>query len=102
MIVPQDLTLKNLNNEIACWIDILFSLDDSTWEKTRITGIRLVDGGINFLANNTSQDYPKIFPVLESFSLKLAKTGICSYLYLRSQNRMAHKIEKLLQNPNLA
>lgn len=101
-IVPQDLNIKNLNYEIATWIEVMFSLDDVDWEKSRITGFKTVDELINFFAMNTSEDYPRVFPLMESFFSKIAKTGFFSLLYLGSQNYKARKIRKLLEIPNLA
>ncbi|MBI1388142.1 MAG: PHP domain-containing protein [bacterium] len=101
-IVPQDLTLKNLNYEIATWIEVLFNLDETTPGATRYTGIGVVDRFINFCAANTYEDYPRVFPIMERCFQELARTGLFSLLYLSSQNHKARKIRKLLEIPDLA
>lgn len=101
-IAPQDLTIKNLNFEIATWIEVLFDLDEVNWSKSRVTGIGVVDEFINFFAMNTCEDYPRVFPVLEACFRKLAKSGFFSLLYISSQNYKSRKIRKLLEIPNLA
>ncbi len=100
-IVPQDLNLNTLNHEIATWIEVLFHLDSRKNEKTRYTGIKTVDQCINFFACNSPEDYPRMFPMIESFLYELAKTGIFTQLYLRSQDRLAYKIGKLLEIPDV-
>lgn len=101
-IVPQDLTIKNLNYEILTWIEVLFSLEEVLGEKTHFTGIKPVDSVINFVASNSYEDYPRTFSIFESFLRKFAKTGFLSYAYLCSQNMMANKIGKLLEIPDQA
>ncbi len=92
--------MASLNYEITTWIEVLFSLNEVKKEKARFTGIDLVDSLINFFAANTTKDYPRIFPILESFLHEVAKTGFFSYLYLRSQYQLARKIRKLLEVPD--
>lgn len=101
-IVPQDLTLQNLNHEILTWLEVLFDLEEVLESKTRFTGIHPVDACINFLARHTIEDYPRTFPLLESIFREIAQSGILSTCYLFSQNRTAGKIGRLLGIPDLA
>lgn len=102
LIVPQDLTLSNLNQEIQTWIEVLFDLDEIKGGKARFTGIQPVDAAINFLANHTIDEYPRTFPILERVINMVAKSSVLSGCYLLSQNHTAAKISKLLQIPDLA
>lgn len=101
-IVPENLTLRNLNQEISGWLDILFDLENIAWEKSRFTGIHTVDAIINFLANNSCENYPYTFPILEAIARNITRTGFFSLLYISSQNQKAHKIRKLLNLPEFA
>lgn len=101
-IVPQDLTLSNLNQEMLTWIEVLFDLDEIKGEKARFTGIKPLDAVINFLANHTNEEYPRTFPILESLLREITLSGVLSSCYLFSQNRTANKIGRLLEIPDLA
>ncbi|MEW6238780.1 MAG: PHP domain-containing protein [Candidatus Omnitrophota bacterium] len=100
-IIPQDLDLQNLNSEIVGWIELLFRLENVLRGRAHFTGITILDCAINFLANNTSDNYPYSFPIMESLSRKIVKTGFFSFLYLFQQNMNAKKIGKILDIPSL-
>lgn len=99
-IVPNDLTNKSLNFEIARWAEILLELDESVG-YSKYTGINWVDSVINFFANNTYETHPRIFRSADLFLHHFLKTQIISFCYLSSQNIKARAIRRELQIPNL-
>ncbi len=101
-IVPQDLNLTNLNEEIAVWIDLLFNLHECNGDVDHFTGMKVLDRGIIYLSNRTSLDHPRVFQFLEFFLNQVARTRFFPAFYLFSQNLSARKICKLLEIPDLA
>lgn len=96
-IIPQDLTLKNLNGEIHTWIELLFSMKEIKGIRTRYTGILPVDEVINYFANVKPDEHPLTFPLMKLFFHNIAKTSIFSFLYLFLQKQTAYRIGKLLR-----
>ncbi len=102
-IAPQDLNLTNLNSEILGWIDLLFAYENVLGERTRFTGIHVVDRSIRFLAERSmgkaNTDNSWLCDLLETVLRKIAHTGFFSSLYLYQQNHHACSIQKLLEVP---
>lgn len=101
-ICPQDLTFNNLNLEISAWVDTLLSLHRVRVERTRYTGIPVVDHLINFAAVNTQEDYPRFFKFMNATVNELSRISLFAHWYLFLQNRNARKIGKLLDIPDFA
>jgi hypothetical protein len=96
-IVPQDLTVQNLNHEILAWIRLIFSLCDNQELTARYTGVLPIDNAIHFLANTKPSRYPVAMPFVERVLNHVAKTGVVSMLYLFFQQQTANRIARLLK-----
>jgi predicted metal-dependent phosphoesterase TrpH len=103
-LVPNDMNLTNLTQEIITWIETIFEMESTTNHKKdlQLTRIQSIDGLINFIIQKTESDYPYTFPFIKSFLRTLVKTNLISYIFIRSQTSKANHIGKLLEIPDLA
>jgi len=101
-IVPKDMETENLTEEMYTWIKTIFEIDETSGKTFAYTKNNLIDNVINYVARKSAKDHPRVFPMLQSLLCSIANTGLLPYLYVRSQNRIANRIGRQLQIPEIA
>lgn len=99
-IVPQDMNVKNLNEEVVTWIETLFGLEEID-SKLRLTKVPAVDNMLNFFIQHSVTDYPKSFPLLKRSLCRFVRLGIITGTFIGWQYLNSMRIGYQLGIPQL-
>lgn len=101
-IVPRDMDVDSLNEEIATWIEKFFESEGMEGKTFRITKNRMLDQLLNFFASHPRTRYPILFNTTERMVQNVARTGIISRMFVSMQNRRSRRICRTLDMPVFA
>jgi len=96
-LVPQDLTLELLKDEILIWIELISNLDAVRLEKVAYLHIKPVDSLINFYVKGALIDYPALRKASVAFFSAIAKSGAPALFYLEIQHFLVYRMNRQLR-----
>ncbi|MCM8768150.1 MAG: PHP domain-containing protein [Candidatus Omnitrophica bacterium] len=96
-LVPQDLTLDLLKDEILTWINLINNLDVVRLEKVAYLHIKPVDSLINFYVKGALIDYPALRKASMAFFSTLARSGAPALFYLEIQHFLVYRMNRQLR-----
>ncbi len=96
-LVPQDLTLDVLSNEMTRWVELIFDPRLAKPHKGISTGIDKLDQGIRAVMEGALKNRPYLKVFCESFGYALSRARFPAWFYLQSQNSKAHQIHRQLR-----
>lgn len=97
-IVPRDMNLRSLNEEIETWVETLLDIEGRE-KRISPTKIEILDTLLNFLIDNTTDRFPRSYPVLRRVLRRVARSGVASGVYVGFQNLNSYRIRRMLGIP---
>jgi hypothetical protein len=101
-IVPQDLTLQLLSEEIEQWIELLFRSGLSRLQARMRTGIRHLDRGLDAVMKGALNNRPVLRWACEGFGYAISRSRVPAFWYLQTQHNLASQIRRELRASGIA
>jgi predicted metal-dependent phosphoesterase TrpH len=101
-IVPQDLTLKILTEEIEQWMELLFRSGLSRLQARIGTGIHQLDRGLDAVMKGALNNRPVLRAVCQGFGYAISWSRLPAFWYLQTQHLLASQIRRELRASGVA
>jgi predicted metal-dependent phosphoesterase TrpH len=101
-IVPQDLTLAILSEEIEQWMELLFRSGISRLQARMRTGIYSLDRGLDAVMKGALNDRPVLRWFCEGFGSAISWSRLPAFWYLQTQHSLAWQIRRELRASGVA
>lgn len=98
-IVPKDMDIQSLNEEIDTWIEKFFAGEGMQDKPLSLSKNPSLDSILNYVANHPVDRHPLLFGLLERCARQVSRTGIISRVFVGYQNRQSTHICHELQIP---
>lgn len=95
-IVPRDLTVSLLAEEIEQWVDLMFHPDLQRAQARIRTGVRQLDRGLDAVMNGALRTRPVLKVVCESAGYAVSRSKLPVLWYIRTQHSLARQIKSEL------
>jgi len=97
-IVPEDLTMEILTEEMNTWIDLIFEKSQRTHDiKRYLTGIKSLDAMVRVSRSTLLNYSPRLNRTTMSLLYMISNTGLPASLYIHSKESFAREIEKKIE-----
>jgi len=95
-MAADDLTRKDLTEEINAWIDLISCQDILSDLKDYSIGVKYVDGLIHTLTSETLKGFPRLYRCSLSLCHRISNSGLPALIYLRAERSLIPEIERQL------
>jgi predicted metal-dependent phosphoesterase TrpH len=102
VIVPQDLTIKVLSEEIKDWVDLFFHPDLERIQANITTGFYQLDRGLRLMRQGHLKSRPRLSSFCEAVGYFMSWSRLPAICYLLTQNSGASQIRRELRASGIA
>jgi predicted metal-dependent phosphoesterase TrpH len=95
-LVPRDLTVEIMTDQMARWLDSVMRANGELEGKKVVTGFSCLDHSLKILLEGLSEGHSRLFKLLWEVGYWLSKSRIPAFLYLQNQRRFAREISRNL------